>query len=747
MFAAIRKIFLSLLLVMLVLASGAWQGNQVAHAQSGKTGIPETPLFPGLKWKSLGSSTEQIRTDVAGNTISLSGEKQQAAEQFPAGVSQEVLNFYSNGHLAKSGWESYDSFDGPDGTHFVFYHESGVYLSVEFLKCQDGSSSTCVSVWKSEQVTPATASPAQTASSDNLTAAAASTFNKKSPSNGATNLSASNTTLSWFAYSPSPEKYAYCVNEGSACPNNDPNWTSTYNTSVTLSNLLIKKTYYWQVRALICGSCTPKTFVYADSSTSWKFSTGTSSQIRILGNAGVSGALLSYFDSSNKSVTADSTGAYSITIPYNWSGTITPSKSGYTFVPPSASFSNVTVTQTIQNFAAIVSYTISGNVGVAGATLNYTNGTPQTATSDSNGNYSFLVPSGWSGTVTPAKAGYSFSPPNRLYSSVASNQTGQNYTATFITYTISGTTGIGGVTLVYTNFANGAQSFVQSNGSGNYSLTVPMGWNGSVTPNLPGRSFSPASKSYGNVQANQTGQNYTSSVCASCYDKDTVGVFRPTNGALYLKNENVTGVADIAINYGLPGDYPVTGDWDGNGTTTIGVFRSGVFYLRNENTVGIADVYFPFGLAGDQPIAGDWNGDGVDTVGVFRRGTFYLTNSPTGAGPVISFALGNPGDIGIAGDWTNKGYDSVGVFRPSNGVIYLKNSNSAGPADTSFNYGIAGDKPVAGDWNNDGTDTIGVFRGNTFYLRNSNTSGPADLTFALGLTGDMPIAGNWDGKP
>jgi len=747
MFAAVRKVSLSLLLVMFVFASGASQGNQVAHAQSGKTDIPEAPLFSGLKWTSLGSSTENIRINVAGDTISLSGERHQAAEQFPAGTSQEVLNFYSNEQLAKSGWESYDSFDGSDGTHVVFYHPSGVYLSVEFLKCQDGSSSTCVFVWESEQVTPSTTAPAQTAKSDELTAAAVSTFGKKSPANGATNLSATNTTLSWQAYSPTPEKYAYCVNDGSACPNNDPDWTSTFNTSVTLSNLSINKTYYWQVRALTCGTCTPKTFVYADSSTSWKFSTGTSSQITILGNAGVSGALLSYVDSTNKSVTADSTGAYSIKVPYNWSGTVTPSKSGYTFVPPSASFSNLTTTQTIQNFAAIVSYTISGNVGVAGATLNYTNGIPQTATSDANGNYSFLVPSGWSGTVTPAKAGYSFSPANRLYTSVASNQTGQNYTATLITYTISGTAGVGGVTLIYTNSANGSQLFVLSDGSGNYSITVPMGWNGAVTPNEPGYSFSPASKTYTNVQANQTGQNYSSSVCASCYDKDTVGVFRPSNGALYLKNENVTGYADVAINYGQAGDYPVTGDWNGDGIATIGVYRNGIFYLRNSNTVGFADETFAFGMSGDQPIAGDWNGDGIDTIGVFRKGVFYLRNENSSGPPDTTFSLGLSTDVAIAGDWTGQGFDTVGVFRPSNGVIYLKNTNSTGTADIAFNYGIAGDKPVAGDWNNDGIDTLGVFRGNIFYLRNSNTSGPADLSFALGISGDLPIAGNWDGKP
>jgi len=73
------------------------------------------------------------------------------------------------------------------------------------------------------------------------------------------------------------------------------------------------------------------------------------------------------------------------------------------------------------------SYTISGNAGVSGATITYTGGS---TTSDASGNYSIFVSSGWSGTVTPSKSGYSFSPPNRSYSNVMADQTGQNYTAT-----------------------------------------------------------------------------------------------------------------------------------------------------------------------------------------------------------------------------------------------------------------------------------------------------------------------------
>jgi glucose/arabinose dehydrogenase len=230
---------------------------------------------------------------------------------------------------------------------------------------------------------------------------------------------------------------------------------------------------------------------------------------------------------------------------------------------------------------------------------------------------------------------------------------------------------------------------------------------------------------------------------------DTTGVFRPSNGALYLKNTHDTGFADIQINYGLGGDYPVTGDWNGDGVDTIGVYRNSLFYLRNSNTIGFADIVFAFGSLGDQPIAGDWNGNGVDTIGVYRSstGTFYLRNSNSTGAPDMVFSLGIPGDVGIAGDWNGDGLDTTGVFRPSNGVIFLKNTNSTGFADIALNYGLPGDQPVTGDWNNDGVDTIGIYRNGTFYLRNSNTVGFADIVFGLGNPGDMPIAGDWDGLP
>jgi hypothetical protein len=75
-------------------------------------------------------------------------------------------------------------------------------------------------------------------------------------------------------------------------------------------------------------------------------------------------------------------------------------------------------------------YNISGNAGVAGATLSYIDGTTKTVTADGSGNYTINVPPGWSGVVTPSKAGYVFTPGSRTYTNVTSDQSNQDYTAT-----------------------------------------------------------------------------------------------------------------------------------------------------------------------------------------------------------------------------------------------------------------------------------------------------------------------------
>lgn len=75
---------------------------------------------------------------------------------------------------------------------------------------------------------------------------------------------------------------------------------------------------------------------------------------------------------------------------------------------------------------------ISGNAGVAGATLSYFDGTAKTVTSAANGTYSIYVPNGWSGTITPSLQYYNFTPVSLNFTNVVGNLTLQNFTATSI---------------------------------------------------------------------------------------------------------------------------------------------------------------------------------------------------------------------------------------------------------------------------------------------------------------------------
>ena len=72
--------------------------------------------------------------------------------------------------------------------------------------------------------------------------------------------------------------------------------------------------------------------------------------VHISGNAGIDGAVLKYDDQGPLSVTADASGHYDITLPANWSGTITPTKPGYSFVPHSRPYANVLSDVIDQNF-------------------------------------------------------------------------------------------------------------------------------------------------------------------------------------------------------------------------------------------------------------------------------------------------------------------------------------------------------------------------------------------------------------
>ena len=146
----------------------------------------------------------------------------------------------------------------------------------------------------------------------------------------------------------------------------------------------------------------------------------------ITGNIGLSNVTIGY---PGGSTTTDATGRYIFPVFKGWSGTVTPVKTGVIFTPLSRSYSNVTADQMAQNFTTTIS--ISGNTEVAGTKLSYSIGTAKTTISQTNGNYSFVIPNNWSGLVTPSHPCFTFSPANRGYANMTASALDQNYAPTF----------------------------------------------------------------------------------------------------------------------------------------------------------------------------------------------------------------------------------------------------------------------------------------------------------------------------
>ena len=272
----------------------------------------------------------------------------------------------------------------------------------------------------------------------------------------------------------------------------------------------------------------------------------------ISGTTGMAGVVMEGLPG-NPITNAD--GYYTATLDYAWRGTVTPTKESYTFEPANRSYKKVTANLGNEGYTAtLLTFTISGSAGTAGVVMSGLPGNPVTGT---GGTYSATVDYGWSGTITPTKEGYTFKPANKIYDPVTGDQMNQNYTGTLITFTFSGTAGVGGVVM------SGLPGNPVTATDGRYTAMVNYGFSGTATPTKEGYTFEPSERQYSDVTGGQTNQNYTATLLK-----------RAISGTVALDGKHLDGVsvsADKGGGSGLTDDegrYQVLVDYGWSGTVT-----------------------------------------------------------------------------------------------------------------------------------------------------------------------------------
>ena len=358
---------------------------------------------------------------------------------------------------------------------------------------------------------------------------------------------------------------------------------------------------------------------------------GTVSGAALLGVAinvsGVTSAATTTDAGGNFTVSGLVSGAYSVA----------PVLAGYSFSPISrlatVSGANVAGVNFVASVVVGPTYAISGAVSGAvlpGVTITLGGDASGAAATDASGNYSFPGLANGSYTVTPTRAGYSFAPASLPVTVAGADVTAQNFTATALTYSLSGAVSgavLPGVTIT---LGGASSASTTTDASGNYSFAGLTNGSYTVTPSLAGYSFTPGSLSPTVNGANVTGQSFVAALQAIYAISGTVSGTIASGVTVTL-----SGAASASTTTGASGTYSFGSLTNGSYTVTPSLSHYGFTPVNRIVTVSGANQTaqnFTSAAAATYTLSGTVTGPWVENVLVSLGGAATATTRTSAIG-------------------------------------------------------------------------------------------------------------------
>ena len=265
------------------------------------------------------------------------------------------------------------------------------------------------------------------------------------------------------------------------------------------------------------------------------------------------------------------------------------------------------------------------------------------------------------------------------------------------------------------------------------------------------------------VRVDISGGNFQWTAGHTALGAGGVGAFSTTTTSSLLPFGNVTGSEGAFL-----------GDVNGDGVDDAIVINSGFNWFANLSGAGTglgggaSQSSTQWGLAGDIPFVGDFDGDGLEDIAVWRPGGAHWYVKKSGPGGIGTGGQVGPGQFGIStdiplvGDVNGDGRtDGIIARNDGNGnfqwvvgyadAVGFIDFNNGGGVSNFATFGLSTDTPIVADVNGDGHVDIGVIYDNgsglyewLFALTTSDggLSNFAGASASFGFSpGDIPLIG------